>query len=295
MNEENAVLLVTMVTTILVAPLVGAVLTGIDRRLTARMQGRVGPPILQPIYDVLKQFSKESLAAQGFQVVAVWFYLMSTVLSLLLVALGQDLLMMLFVLAVGGIAIVVGGFSVKSPYSQLGSQREVLQMLTYEPLLIFMVIGIYLRTGSFLVLDVVALQQPLIVTRPLFVLTMIIVMGIKLRKSPFDLSASRHAPGSGPRPLHRVLRADPGARRDHALVRARAAAVAGGVAVGQQPGGGHPAGAGLLLCGAGDGQRLGPHDLALDRAGRLAGGRPAGPGQPRDAVLPATSVKETMT
>ena len=41
---------------ILVAPVAGGLVMGIDRRITARMQGRYGPPILQPFYDVGKLF-----------------------------------------------------------------------------------------------------------------------------------------------------------------------------------------------------------------------------------------------
>ena len=45
------------------APLVGGFLAGLDRKISARMQGRVGPPVLQPFYDVLKLTEKEPLGA----------------------------------------------------------------------------------------------------------------------------------------------------------------------------------------------------------------------------------------
>ena len=47
-----------------VATVLGCLLAGLDRKVTARMQGRVGPPLLQPYYDVRKLFSKENTAVK---------------------------------------------------------------------------------------------------------------------------------------------------------------------------------------------------------------------------------------
>ncbi|WP_304598127.1 NADH-quinone oxidoreductase subunit H, partial [Adlercreutzia caecimuris] len=55
-------LITTLVGTLLFAvlgPVVGCLLSGLDRIVSARMQGRVGPPLLQPYYDVRKLFEKE--------------------------------------------------------------------------------------------------------------------------------------------------------------------------------------------------------------------------------------------
>jgi ech hydrogenase subunit B len=182
-----------VIVAIVIAPLVGGFLFGVDRKVTARLQNRVGPPIEQPFYDVMKLFSKSRIVANKSQLIYVYVYLVSVVLSLVLVVLRQDLLVMVFVLALGSVALILGGFSVKSPYSQLGSHREILQMLAYEPLLMLVVVGIYLKTGSFMVGSILTLTQPLLMTLPLLLIVMLVVMGIKLRKSPFDLSTSHHA------------------------------------------------------------------------------------------------------
>lgn len=174
-------------------PLIGGLLFGLDRRLTARLQGRLGPPLLQPFYDVLKLLAKEPLACNSIQGIAASLYLATSMLGVLMLALGYDLLVLLFVLALGTVMLILGGFSVKSPYSQLGSQREVLQMLAYEPLLVLLVVAMYLQTGSFSVGKVFELERPLLLTMPLFFVTQTLVSGIKLHKSPFDVSASHHA------------------------------------------------------------------------------------------------------
>ncbi|MEJ5251104.1 MAG: NADH-quinone oxidoreductase subunit H [Armatimonadota bacterium] len=179
--------------TIMLAPLVGGLLVGIDRKLSARMQGRMGPPIIQPFYDLIKLFSKDALVSTKMQLVSVYVYLTSVVLSLVMLVLGQDLLVLLFVLALGSVSIILGAFSVRSPYSQLGAYRELLLLLSYEPLLALFVVGVYLATDSFMVRDIFSLEQPLLLTLPLFGLTQILVLAMKMNKSPFDISASHHA------------------------------------------------------------------------------------------------------
>ena len=179
--------------TLVLAPLVGGVLMGLDRKLSARMQGRVGPPVVQPFYDLIKLFSKEALVSTKMQLVSVYLYLTSVVLSVVMLVLGQDLLVLLFVLALGSVSLILGAFSVRSPYSQLGAYRELLLLLSYEPLLALFVVGVYLATGSFMVRDIFRMEQPLLLTLPLFAVTQILVLAMKMNKSPFDISSSHHA------------------------------------------------------------------------------------------------------
>lgn len=185
--------LATGILAVVAAPIVGGLLAGLDRKLTARLQNRMGPPILQPFYDIGKLIGKRRMSSNSFQGVAASLYLATSILSLLFLVLGQDLLVLLFLLALGSVMLILGAFSVKSPYSQLGAQREVLQMLAYEPLLVFMVVAIYLRAGSFSVSAVLGSPVPLLYSMPAFLITQTIVMAMKLHKSPFDVSASHHA------------------------------------------------------------------------------------------------------
>jgi formate hydrogenlyase subunit 4 len=175
------------------APIVGGLLFGLDRKLTARLQNRMGPPIEQPFYDVIKLWAKDQVVPSKSQAFYVYGYLGAAMAGTVLFFLQQDMLVILFVLALGSIELVLGGFSVKSPYSQIGSQRELMQMLAYEPVLLLFAIGFYLVTSSFLVSSAFALSQPLLLSLPLVALSLLFVLGLKLRKSPFDTAASAHA------------------------------------------------------------------------------------------------------
>ncbi len=178
---------------VLLAPLWGALLAGIDRKITARIQGRIGPPILQPFYDTLKLFRKTLLLVNRIQVVYVYLHLAFMVLAFLLLVMGQDSLMFLFVLAFSTLSLVLGGMCVRSPYSRIGSQREIMLMVAYEPILILLMIGLYRVNGSFLLSSPLAATKPLILSLPLLFAAFLVVLAIKLHKSPFDLATSHHA------------------------------------------------------------------------------------------------------
>lgn len=174
------------------APIIGGLLFGIDRRITARLQNRFGPPILQPFYDFFKLLGKENIAVNQTQMIYVLAHLLFAIAALLMLVLKQDLLMLMFILAFSTVALIVGAMSVRSPYSKIGAQREIMQMLAYEPVLLLMVFGVYKTTGSFMIQGILDYQTPLVYSLPLILFAFLYVLTIKLRKSPFDFSTSHH-------------------------------------------------------------------------------------------------------
>jgi ech hydrogenase subunit B len=178
---------------LIVAPLVGGLIGGIDRKLTARAQGRFGPPIVQSFYDVAKLWAKETTVANPWLTFCSWVYVGAAATSVVLFFMMGDLLLIFFVQAIGAVFLVIGALSVPSPYSQVGGQRELLQILAYEPLLILVIAGIYVTTDSFKVEAVIAHDTPLLLELPLLFIVLGYALTIKLRKSPFDISGSHHA------------------------------------------------------------------------------------------------------
>ncbi len=175
------------------APIAGGLIAGIDRKITARMQGRVGPPILQPFYDVGKLFEKENVVvttAQNFYVLA---YLVFIALSGALFFAGGDLLLIVFAFTLAHVFLVLGAYAVHSPYSHIGAERELIQLMAYEPMVILAAVGLYMVANSFYVADMVATTVPVILYLPGVFLGFVTILTIKLRKSPFDISTSHHA------------------------------------------------------------------------------------------------------
>ena len=179
--------------TVFGVPIIGGLLKGFDRKITARMQSRIGPPILQPFYDVIKLWNKERNVTHRAQLAWAYGYIGFIVASLLVFAIGRDILMMLFILVLAGVCLVLGELSIKSPYSHLGGNRELVQMLAYEPILFLIALAIFLMTGSFNLNSIMASSTPLLYYLPLAFIAMVIVLVIKMRKSPFDISLSHHA------------------------------------------------------------------------------------------------------
>lgn len=178
---------------IVLAPIVGGLLSGLDRKLTARLQGRKGPPITQPFYDVIKLFGKERIVVNAAQDIYALGTLVFTAAALVMLVTGQDLLMLIFVLAFGNVSLIMGAMSVRSPYSRIGAQREILQLMAAEPVIILTAVGLFLVSGSFMISSVFHNPRPLIADMPLQFLALLLVLTIKLRKSPFDFSTSHHA------------------------------------------------------------------------------------------------------
>ena len=178
---------------VIVAPLIGGLLRGCDRKLTAHMQGRIGPPIIQPFYDVIKLFGKKPLVASKAQLVFAYGYLFLIITAVVFWAIRQDLLVLLFILGFAGICLVLGALSVKSPYSQFGGYRELLQLLSYEPILLLAAIPIALKSGGFPIANIFEYGQPLLPDLWITFIALLIALAIVMRKSPFDISSSEHA------------------------------------------------------------------------------------------------------
>ena len=178
---------------ILLAPVIGGLIAGIDRKVTARMQGRVGPPLLQPFYDVAKLYEKENLVVTASQNFFVLSYLVFMAVAGALFFSGGDMLLVIFAFTLSHIFLVLGAYASYSPYSHVGAERELLQIVAYEPMIILTAVGMYMVTKSFFVSTIVTSNIPIILYLPGVFIGYLIVLTIKLRKSPFDLSTSHHA------------------------------------------------------------------------------------------------------
>ncbi len=157
------------------------------------MQSRVGPPVLQPFYDVLKLFAKQKLVVNRFHNDFVLSAVVFTIASVGLFFAGQNLLLAIFALVVGNVFVVLAAYATNSPYSLIGAERELLQMLAAEPMILLAPVGLFMVTGTFDIEKLNAVQHCPFIYLPGVFIALTYVLTIKLRKSPFDLSTSHHA------------------------------------------------------------------------------------------------------
>lgn len=178
---------------LILAPFLGALLDGVDRIISARMQRRKGPKLLQPFYDLGKLFAKERIGVNNVQLFLNMSYLVILMIAGSMLFAGTDLLMVLFILSTADMFLIMAASSDSSPYSNMGSSREMLQMMAYEPLTLLVAVGFYLTTGSFLVSDIIREDVSAVLWMPGLLFGFMFTTAIKFRKSPFDLSTSHHA------------------------------------------------------------------------------------------------------
>ena len=185
--------LIATVAFCVLAPIVGCILAGLDRVITARMQGRVGPPVLQPYYDVRKLLQKDEVSVNGVDGMYMTAALVFTMFAGGIFFSGGNLLMSAFIITMAALFFIIAAYSSRSPYAELGAARETLQVMADEPRVLFVAVAFFVAAGTFNVAGAFDLAQPVITKIWLAYLGFMFILTIKLRKSPFDLSYSHHA------------------------------------------------------------------------------------------------------
>ena len=178
---------------LLLAPILGGLLSGCDRIISARMQRRKGPPLLQPFYDFLKLWGKQPIAvnkAEGFYIFGFLLFVLLT--GTIFFAQG-DILLVVFTLTMASVCLIIAAYAVDSPYSQIGAERELVQTMAYEPMLLMVALGFYLASSSFSVGDILTGAHMNILRMPGIFFGLCFILLIKFRKSPFDISMSHEA------------------------------------------------------------------------------------------------------
>ena len=139
---------------------VGLLLCGIDRKLVARMQKRVGPPILQRFYDFLKLMGKETIVpAQANRTV----FLVAPMLGLAALVVIQmfipifgftafsgmaDIIVILYLLLIPALAAILGAAATGSPYAGVGLSREMVVIISCELPLVLVLLAVAKTVGD---------------------------------------------------------------------------------------------------------------------------------------------------
>jgi formate hydrogenlyase subunit 4 len=192
--------------------LLAPICEGLLRKVTARLQSRLGPPLLQPYFDLLKLLGKEDIESgqiPAMQRFAVYLGLTSimTVASLLSLGLpapmngAGDVILLSYLLTLAGAATLLGGLAAGSTYSLIGISREMMTMITLEPLLVVSVLIGALHAKSFR-LDAVLGGSIFLGGLSLSGVIMLVVMLVSLQafvqRLPFDITEAETEIMEGP-------------------------------------------------------------------------------------------------
>jgi NADH-quinone oxidoreductase subunit H len=201
----------------IMTPIAGMLFSWVDRKVTARVQWRVGPPLLQPFWDFVKLLGKETLIPSES---AKTLFLFAPLLGLSAVALVStilwksilnpqvgfvgDLIVVLYFLMVPSLAVILGGFASKNPIASLGASREMKLMLGYELPFILACLVPIIKTGRSIQLGEIIIYQGSHgvvagnISGILALIAAIIVVQAKLTLVPFDIPEAETEIMSGP-------------------------------------------------------------------------------------------------
>jgi formate hydrogenlyase subunit 4 len=186
---------------------------GILRKITARIQSRQGPPLLQPYFDLLKLLGKEDIESGQSPMMQRFAALLSlaTVLTVAVqIPMGgkaplgtqSDVYLLIYLLMLSGISTLLAALAAGSTYSLVGMSREMMAMMTLEPLLVVTIVIGAVHTGTF------RLDQVLngsVYTSGMFPVAGLIMLGILLfalqafvGRMPFDTAEAETEIMEGP-------------------------------------------------------------------------------------------------
>lgn len=186
---------------------VGLLLTGIDRKLVARMQKRVGPPILQPFYDFFKLCGKETIVPAAanrtvFLAAPLVGLAALVVLQLFIPIHGwaafsgmADVVVVLYLLLIPAMSVMLGGAATASPYAGVGLSREMVTVISCELPLVLVLLAVGKAVGgdsvtfSFSAISAWQLENGSLITRAGLIpaaLAMLLVIPGETGSHPFD-------------------------------------------------------------------------------------------------------------
>ena len=140
--------------------LLGLFLAGVDRKIVAKMQKRVGPPLLQPFYDFFKLCGKETIvpavANKGVFLAAPLVGLASLIVLQMFIPIFSfsainsmaDVIVILYLLLIPALAMIVGGAASGSPYAGIGLSREMVTVIACELPLVLVLLAVAKAVGN---------------------------------------------------------------------------------------------------------------------------------------------------
>jgi NADH-quinone oxidoreductase subunit H len=184
---------------------VGLLAWWFERKVSARLQWRVGPPWYQNFIDILKLSGKEVILPKSSQLTFLLSpYLGLAAVTLVATGLGRsiisplesvsgDLIVVLYLLTIPAIALIIGASASKNPLASIGASREIKLVLSYELPFILSIIAVIIRSKGAIQIGQIIAYQSLFgsnlfsISGALSFLAIIFSMQAKLGITPFEI------------------------------------------------------------------------------------------------------------
>jgi len=195
----------------LIALVVGILFLGISRKIMARIHWRYGPPLLQPVIDIIRLFSQRSVSHGTIFNLGIILSLAGSIVVVLFLPIGRicpfesagGLLVILYLMLFGPLGIALSGGEAANPNTSIGISRKLLLAVGYEVPLLFILLAVMTRYDTISLIGIVQEQQnagwsvvslPLVLSGIAYLLILPAILGLR----PFELVQAPQEIASGP-------------------------------------------------------------------------------------------------
>ncbi len=195
-----------------VAFLVAVLFLGLSRKITARVQRRYGPPLYQPVIDVVKLLTQKENISHGVLFdLGILLGLAGALITIVFIPAGGmhplsasgDFLVVLYLMLLSPLGLALAGGASENPNASIGVSRKLTLALAYEVPFLMAALAVMTRFGTTSLVEIVSAQQGSVLHWAVFVLPLpaaatFLILPAMLGIRPFDFAAAPQEIASGP-------------------------------------------------------------------------------------------------
>jgi len=203
--------IVWMVFLPIIAFFIGIFFLGLSRKIMARIQWRYGPPITQPIIDIIRSFSQRSVSHGILFNLGITLSIAGSVAVVLFLPFGRicplsgsgGLLVILYLMLLAPLGVALSGGEAANPNISIGISRKLILALGYEVPMLFILLSLMTYHKTISIVEIVEAQQNTswsIVTLPLMLsgIAYLLILPAIIGVRPFEIVGATQEISSGP-------------------------------------------------------------------------------------------------
>ncbi len=196
-----------------IAFFIGIFFMGYSRKFNARVQRRIGPPIIQPLFDISKLMSKKTNISHGYMHdIAMLMLLGGTLLTLMFIPVPGfhyfsqygDMLVIMYIILVPPLGMALGVGETANPNGSIGISRALMLLAGYDVPFTLSFIGMAILNHTTSLYKLIQIQQSGgiatwgIVTNPFLAAAALIALQGMMSEKPFEVMIAPHEIATGP-------------------------------------------------------------------------------------------------
>jgi len=202
---------INVILSLLIAFVIGIFFLGLSRKIMARIHWRYGPPLIQPVIDIIKLFSQKAISHGSMFNFGIIISLAGSIVVILFLPLGQicplsssgGLLVILYMMILGPLGIALSGGEAANPNVSIGISRKLILALGYEVPLLLVFLAVMTHYETISIVEIVSKQQnttwsltslPLLLSGIAYFLILPAILGLR----PFEVIQAPQEISSGP-------------------------------------------------------------------------------------------------